>query len=148
MASEKQSKFAEPLLPQATLATPPPRSRKLRWALLGASVLAATVYLAPVSLPLSHALPSCLRAHHSHKKLGDLCPQQSALYPQKYADLWSTLDSAYNTDGFKENTIKWLGGAVRVPTVVNDKQGPVGEDERWDVFGPFHEYLLEAFPLM
>ena len=26
--------------------------------------------------------------------------------------------------------------------------GPVGEDPRWQVFGPFHDYLLEAFPLV
>ena len=25
--------------------------------------------------------------------------------------------------------------------------GPVGDDERWDVFGPFHDYLTRAFPL-
>lgn len=24
--------------------------------------------------------------------------------------------------------------------------GPVGEDPRWDAFGPFHEYLGDAFP--
>ncbi len=26
--------------------------------------------------------------------------------------------------------------------------GPVGEDERWEAFGPFHDYLKQAFPLM
>ena len=25
---------------------------------------------------------------------------------------------------------------------------PVGVDPRWDVFGPFHDYLLKAFPLV
>lgn len=25
--------------------------------------------------------------------------------------------------------------------------GPVGEDERWEVFGPFHDYLAQSFPL-
>lgn len=25
--------------------------------------------------------------------------------------------------------------------------GPVGEDKRWEAFGPFHDYLLNAFPL-
>ena len=25
--------------------------------------------------------------------------------------------------------------------------GPVGEDERWEAFGPFHNYLRQAFPL-
>jgi Gly-Xaa carboxypeptidase len=26
--------------------------------------------------------------------------------------------------------------------------GPVGEDPRWEVFAPFHEYLEKAFPLV
>ena len=25
--------------------------------------------------------------------------------------------------------------------------GPVGEDERWKIFGPFHDYLVQSFPL-
>jgi Gly-Xaa carboxypeptidase len=25
--------------------------------------------------------------------------------------------------------------------------GPVGEDERWEAFGPFHDYLVQSFPL-
>jgi hypothetical protein len=29
-----------------------------------------------------------------------------------------------------------------------DGMGPVGEDPRWEVFGPFHDYLLGAFPLL
>ena len=29
-----------------------------------------------------------------------------------------------------------------------DKMDPVGVDPRWDVFGPFHNYLLHAFPLV
>jgi hypothetical protein len=26
--------------------------------------------------------------------------------------------------------------------------GPVGEDERWEAFVPFHAYLVQSFPLM
>jgi Gly-Xaa carboxypeptidase len=29
-----------------------------------------------------------------------------------------------------------------------DHMQPVGVDPRWDVFGPFHDYLLQAFPLV
>ena len=29
-----------------------------------------------------------------------------------------------------------------------DHMEPVGVDPRWDVFGPFHDYLLESFPLV
>ncbi|KAF9495107.1 Zn-dependent exopeptidase [Pleurotus eryngii] len=33
---------------------------------------------------------------------------------------------------------EWLSQAVKIP----DDMGPVGGDDRWDVFGPFHDYLL------
>ena len=29
-----------------------------------------------------------------------------------------------------------------------DDMAPVGQDPRWDAFGPFHEYLVAAFPLV
>jgi len=29
-----------------------------------------------------------------------------------------------------------------------DRMDPVGVDPRWDAFGPFHDYLLKAFPLV
>ena len=29
-----------------------------------------------------------------------------------------------------------------------DDMEPVGVDPRWDAFGPFHDYLLESFPLV
>ena len=29
-----------------------------------------------------------------------------------------------------------------------DEMGPIGEDRRWDAFGPFHAYLHSAFPLV
>ncbi len=25
--------------------------------------------------------------------------------------------------------------------------GPVGEDKRWEVFGPFQDHLIQSFPL-
>ena len=25
--------------------------------------------------------------------------------------------------------------------------GPIGEDKRWEAFGPFQDYLVQSFPL-
>ncbi len=33
-------------------------------------------------------------------------------------------------------------------TEAHDKMGPIGVDPRWEVFVPFHTYLLTAFPLV
>ena len=38
--------------------------------------------------------------------------------------------------------------ATRDSTQSYDKMGPVGEDPRWEVFGPFHAYLAKSFPLV
>ncbi|RPD64399.1 carboxypeptidase S [Lentinus tigrinus ALCF2SS1-7] len=76
------------------------------------------------------------------------CPQVSAVTPEKSSELWSSLGETLSTDAFKTRAVEWLGGAVRVPTQSFDKMGPVGEDPRWEVFGPFHDYLLKAFPLV
>ncbi|OBZ74012.1 Carboxypeptidase S [Grifola frondosa] len=74
------------------------------------------------------------------------CPQVSSLVPEKNAELWNSLGETYETDAFVTRAVGWLGGAVRVPTQSYDKMQPVGVDPRWEVFGPFHDYLLTAFP--
>ncbi|KAI0058987.1 carboxypeptidase S [Artomyces pyxidatus] len=77
-----------------------------------------------------------------------LCPQVDALYPSRNGELWKNLGKTFDTDAFKGRAIDWLGGAVRIPTESYDKMGPVGEDVRWEAFQPFHDYLLQAFPLV
>ncbi|EIN04703.1 carboxypeptidase S [Punctularia strigosozonata HHB-11173 SS5] len=75
------------------------------------------------------------------------CPQVDALEPAgANGELWANLSALYAEDSYEKRAISWLSGAVRVPTETYDDMGPVGEDERWDTRGPFHEYLLEAFP--
>ncbi|KAI0352309.1 carboxypeptidase S [Trametes cingulata] len=76
------------------------------------------------------------------------CPQAAALVPEKNADLWRDLGKTIASDAFKSRAVEWLAGAVRFPTQSFDKMGPVGEDPRWETFGPLHDYLLEAFPLV
>ncbi|KAI0675538.1 carboxypeptidase S [Trametes maxima] len=77
----------------------------------------------------------------------DQCVQASTVVPKKNAELWQSLGNTIDSDAYKSRAVEWLGGAVRVPTQSFDKMGPVGEDPRWEVFPPFHDYLLKAFPL-
>ncbi|RDX54257.1 carboxypeptidase S [Lentinus brumalis] len=97
--------------------------------------------LAPVPGCVSDGL---LRGYKAEEQ----CPQVSAVTPDKNNALWTALGETFSTDAFKTRAVEWLGGAVRVPTPSFDKMGPVGEDPRWEVFGPFHDYLLKAFPLV
>ena len=79
-------------------------------------------------------------------------------------------EGVYSSETFRTRAVAWLSGAVQVKYVsdirldVNmvhktdfgvwyrtesyDKMPPVGEDPRWEAFGPFHDYLLKAFPLV
>ncbi|KAL1941154.1 hypothetical protein VTO73DRAFT_7366 [Trametes versicolor] len=76
------------------------------------------------------------------------CPQSTAVVPEKNGELWESLGQAFDSDAFKGRAVEWLGGAVRVPTQSYDKMAPVGQDPRWEAFGPLHDYLLKAFPLI
>ncbi|KAH9924758.1 carboxypeptidase S [Fomitopsis serialis] len=64
-----------------------------------------------------------------------LCSQATALSPVKNAGLFKTLANTYSTDEFLHRR-----------TQSYDDLGPIGEDPRWESFGPFHGYLLKAYP--
>jgi Gly-Xaa carboxypeptidase len=76
------------------------------------------------------------------------CPQATPLAPQKNGDLWGAMNRKIGSPAFKGSAVQWLSGAVQVPTESFDNMDPVGVDNRWLAFGPFHEYLLNAFPLV
>ncbi|KAI0272775.1 carboxypeptidase S [Gloeopeniophorella convolvens] len=132
----------EALLPSAT-ATPAKHDENLKWKFLGLAVaLAVGVAIRYADYKLSAP------ARHAPQSNANLCPQADALYPQRNAKLWETLGKDFDQDSFTKRAVSWLGGAVQIPTESYDKMGPVGEDERWEAFGPFHDYLLKAFPLV
>ncbi|KDQ31776.1 hypothetical protein PLEOSDRAFT_48855 [Pleurotus ostreatus PC15] len=62
-------------------------------------------------------------------------------------DLWTDMGLVIRSDAYRLRAVEWLSQAVRIPTETFDAMGPVGSDNRWDVFGAFHDYLRAAFPL-
>ncbi|KIY66589.1 carboxypeptidase S [Cylindrobasidium torrendii FP15055 ss-10] len=134
MTKEKdaQAPFAENAKPQRS------RSRYLYTLLL----------LVPVHAWVNHQWTP-FGAHRGGNKCASsnsLCAQVDALYPTKNTGLWDEVGDIVGTETFKSKAIEWLAGAVRVPTESYDGMDPVGVDPRWDAFGPFHDYLLGAFP--
>ncbi|KAF8826014.1 hypothetical protein HHX47_DHR6000627 [Lentinula edodes] len=75
-----------------------------------------------------------------------LCSQYDVLVPKNL--LWNTVGEVVGTEEFKDRAVNWLAGAIRIPTESYDDFGPIGEDPRWETFKHFHDYLLEAFPLV
>ncbi|KDQ61780.1 hypothetical protein JAAARDRAFT_204220 [Jaapia argillacea MUCL 33604] len=76
------------------------------------------------------------------------CTQVAPLVPSKNGEIWEKMNGIIGSGAFGEKAVEWLGGAVRVPTESYDKMEPVGVDPRWEAFGPFHDYLLGAYPLI
>ncbi|KAJ7224388.1 hypothetical protein GGX14DRAFT_650082 [Mycena pura] len=110
----------------------------------------AAVALACVALViLSHGWRFFLpRNHWQTRDITAGCPQVDALVPQRNAELFANIGDLLATADFKARAVNWLAGAVQVPTEVYDAMPPVGQDPRWEVFAPFHDYLRSAFPLV
>ncbi|KAF5362478.1 hypothetical protein D9756_002470 [Leucocoprinus leucothites] len=88
--------------------------------------------------------PAVLETKHREA----ICTQADVLLPEKHGELWTNLSTAIVSDSFKLKAIDWLSRAVQIPTESWDAMDPVGVDPRWEVFIPFQEYLVDAFPLV
>ncbi|KAK0718588.1 hypothetical protein B0T26DRAFT_741486 [Lasiosphaeria miniovina] len=80
-------------------------------------------------------------------RVEDGCKQPDAIFPTKNTEL-DRIYEYLSSDGFRNETIERLSGAVKVKTESFDDLGPVGEDARWEVFYDFHAYLKDTFPLI
>ncbi|KAF4583535.1 hypothetical protein EYR38_002287 [Pleurotus pulmonarius] len=76
------------------------------------------------------------------------CPQPPPIVPSKSFELWTDIGLVIRSDAYRLRAVEWLSQAVKIPTETYDDMGPVGGDDRWDAFGPFHDYLRAAFPLV
>jgi Gly-Xaa carboxypeptidase len=118
-----------------------------KWALPG--ILAAVVILALIITQATkhneNDAPSPLPPPNQKA-----CPQYPALLAlsDDRKKLQDEVKDELSSDDFFDKSIKRVQGAVQIPTESFDDMGEVGEDERWDVFIPFQEYLKKTFPLV
>ncbi|KAI0954058.1 hypothetical protein AcW1_006673 [Taiwanofungus camphoratus] len=117
-------------------------SRVLRWLLVSFSWFIVIYQLSLTVFALVHDFLGPI----SQNNEVPLCPQVPALIPEKHGELWQDLGGTFGGQAFLDRAVNWLAGAVRIPTESYDEMLPVGEDPRWEAFGPFHDYLLSAFP--
>lgn len=71
-----------------------------------------------------------------------LCPAQVKLVPEGYTNL----DFILHDEDFAEKQLARFQGAIQIPTQSFDDLGPVGEDDRWNIFYNFSDYMESAFP--
>lgn len=125
---------------------PAPRRRKAALCLLP---LAAAAYFCAPSL--IHSVTRASVGEHNVEEAWAskaLCGQPDPLFPSAGDQ---GLEKAYNyisSSAFRNASTKRLSGAVQVKSESFDDLGPIGEDERWDVFFDFHKYLEDTFPLI
>ncbi|KAJ7742132.1 hypothetical protein DFH07DRAFT_44200 [Mycena maculata] len=123
-----------------------PRPRRFRWAMLVAGVTLVAIANILLKYPAGSRRLCGLPAHAT--TTAEVCPQASALVPEKNGALWSELTALHATDAFLQRAVGRLSAAVQIPTETYDEMGPVGEDPRWITRGPFVEHLTTAFPLV
>nr|GAT46769.1 Gly-X carboxypeptidase [Mycena chlorophos] len=88
--------------------------------------------------------------HHCGREKfeGHGCAQVETLFPDRHANLFSTVGNVLSTEDYKTQAVRRLSGAIQIPTEVFDDMLDVADDPRWEVFVPFHDYLSESFPLV
>ncbi|KAA1468872.1 carboxypeptidase S [Dentipellis sp. KUC8613] len=76
------------------------------------------------------------------------CPQSEAIFPIVHGELNAKLEKLYLEESFQLKAFEQLGRVIRVPSESHDDLRPVGEDDRWNVFGDLHSVLESTFPLV
>jgi len=81
---------------------------------------------------------------------GKACPQFPALkaLSEERGMFEKEMRHELESHNFFNKSLKRMQGAIQIATESFDDMGEIGEDNRWDVFIEFHEYLEQTFPLM
>ena len=142
-----------------------PRSRIATRLVLGLSLAALSTWALSSRIPPAQFRVGSL-ATLSPPFSSDPCPQPTPITPQKHTLVWEGLLQEAVTEEYKKKATEWLSGSIQIMYVCScrkcgsgvlilyhvtrtesyDNMGPVGEDPRWEAFGPFHDYLFNAFP--
>lgn len=87
---------------------------------------------------------------HSPALHVEACPQFPALeaLSSNPNSLENSIQRELSSDGFFKASTKRMQGAIQIATESFDDMGEIGEDERWEVFIGFQEYLNKTFPLV
>lgn len=74
-----------------------------------------------------------------------ICQQPLALSP-KNTEVESFIRDKVESAEYREEIISKLSGIIKIPSESYDDLGPIGEDERWDVFYKMEDYIKVNYP--
>jgi Gly-Xaa carboxypeptidase len=115
-----------------------------QWAI--PAILAIAVVLA---LIITNVPPKGKDLDWDHHSGLPACPQYPALVSTSgNKKLAKEVLDEISSQGFFDESLKRMQGAVQIPTESFDDMRKVGEDDRWDIFKDFHVYLEKTFPLV
>lgn len=101
--------------------------------------------------PILESIESTHHGDHdeSASVVATQCPAQYSIAPHFSPDITKrNIEKLFPSAEFRNLSVKRLSGAVQIPTVSYDDNGPIGEDPRWDVFFDLERYFRETFPLL
>ncbi|KAI3393062.1 hypothetical protein diail_4771 [Diaporthe ilicicola] len=129
----------------APYTAPPPATRctRSRWIAVPA--------LALLGLCWTNNLPSAIfggQSPASPAGHANQCLQVDPLFPSKGSASLASMDEYLASSQFFNASTVRMANAIQIATQSYDNMGPIGEDERWDVFFPFAAYLEKTFPLV
>jgi len=139
------------LLPSGPIPFPKnPAIRRRRDRRVWAWAVSSLLLISLLVLVATKSSPHNSDIQYSYGTKDDACPQYSELPPlsEEARQLDEEIEKEINSDAFFQKSLKKMQGAVKIPTESFDDMGEVGEDSRWEIFGEFHDYLAEAFPLV
>ncbi|EIW79241.1 carboxypeptidase S [Coniophora puteana RWD-64-598 SS2] len=143
----KSKETASPLLPgappQSTASSKCKFSARYPWA----KTILCVVLAATVLLKWTDAFTAC-HEYLAPPSVDEVCSQAQEIVPEQNGAIWKNLTDVFGAEAFRLELAESLGGAVRIPTESFDDMGPIGEDPRWNTFGPLHDYLYSRFPLV
>ncbi|POS72338.1 peptidase family M20/M25/M40 [Diaporthe helianthi] len=145
LISEKLPLMQEDFPAGEHYATPPPAKRctRCKWVAVPA--------LALLGLCWTNSLPSALsgdQSPNSNLDLAQQCRQVDPLFPGRSSSSLTSMDEYLASSQFLNASTARMSGAIQIATQSYDNMGPIGEDERWDVFPPFADFLERTFPLV
>jgi len=112
--------------------------------------LIALTSLLVLSIPIAFLIyaddPYTIPSAGSGRNLSKQCAQVDPLRPTVKNDKLEDMERILASDGFRNQSIKYLSHAVQIETQSYDDMGKIGDDKRWDTMFTFAKYLQDTFP--
>ena len=113
--------------------------------------LRASLVVGFIAIAIHCFFPDAVKRHSPPKadvygfKSGGTCQQVPMLSPRNHG-VERYIKTTVGSKTYQNQIIDKLRGIIRIPSESYDELGPIGEDNRWDVFYQVEHYIQEMYP--